>query len=133
MLRGNLAAATSTGGMTNKLAGRIGDTPIIGAGTYANNSTCAVSATGTGEEFMRHVASYDVSARMEYGHSTLHDAVRGTVHDRLPKDSGGIIAVDALGNCEMQFNCAGMFRGICNSSGKGSIGIWEDTTAVSLL
>jgi beta-aspartyl-peptidase (threonine type) len=132
MYAGDVAAATSTGGMTNKLSGRIGDTTIIGAGTYANNRTCAVSATGTGEEFMRHVAAYDISARMEYGHQNLHDAVHGTVFTRLPKDSGGVIAVDPSGNCEMQFNCDGMFRGMCDWTGKGLIGIWDEVIELSL-
>ncbi|HUG58849.1 MAG TPA: isoaspartyl peptidase/L-asparaginase [Candidimonas sp.] len=110
---GNLAAATSTGGMTNKQPGRVGDTPLIGAGCYANNRSCAVSATGTGEAFIRTVAAYDVSAQMEYGGKSLADAANAVVHDKLPKigGSGGIIAVDAQGNVVMPYNTAGMYRG----------------------
>lgn len=126
MKSGHVAAATSTGGMTNKMSGRIGDTPIIGAGTYANDKTCAVSGTGIGEIFMSCVAAYDVSARIEFTNASLKDAVKGTVFHKLPIGSGGIIAVNSNGNYAMESNCGGMFRGACSSDGLGSIGIWED-------
>jgi beta-aspartyl-peptidase (threonine type) len=110
---GRLAAATSTGGMTNKRPGRVGDTPVIGAGCYANNLTCAVSATGTGEAFVRAVAAYQVAARMEFGGSTLDEAAHHVVHGSLLKvdGAGGLIAVDAQGHVVMPFNTAGMYRG----------------------
>jgi L-asparaginase / beta-aspartyl-peptidase len=110
---GNLASATSTGGMTNKLPGRVGDSPIIGAGCYANNRTCAISTTGTGEMFIRLVAAYDVSARMEYAGSSLEEAAHAMVHERLPQidGRGGLIGVDAHGNVTMPFNTEGMYRG----------------------
>jgi beta-aspartyl-peptidase (threonine type) len=126
MLDGNIAAATSTGGMTNKLPGRIGDSPIIGAGTYADNTTCAVSCTGVGEEFMRHVAAYDISARMRYGKVSLAEAAKGTVFEKLPDNTGGIIAVDKAGNYSFEFNSPGMFRGMCASDGSGVVGIWKE-------
>jgi L-asparaginase / beta-aspartyl-peptidase len=126
-LNGRVAAATSTGGMTNKVPGRIGDSPIIGAGTYANDKTCAVSATGHGEEFMRYLAAYDVSARMEYGGKPFLDAVNETVFSRLPAETGGMIAVDANGTLAMVMNTPGMFRGSCDAAGNAKIGIWEDT------
>jgi L-asparaginase / beta-aspartyl-peptidase len=126
MLNGHVAAATSTGGLTNKMAGRVGDSPIIGAGTYANDETCAVSATGKGEEFIRHAAAYDVSARMEIGGKSLADAARETVHTKLPKGSGGLIAITAKGDYVMEFNSNGMFRGVCDSNGKCSVGIYRD-------
>ena len=109
---GNIAAATSTGGMTNKRFGRIGDTPIIGAGTYANNKTCAVSCTGHGEFFMRAVVAYDVSCLMEYKNLSLKQACEFVVHDKLKKlgGEGGLIAVDANGNIELVFNSQGMYR-----------------------
>ncbi|MBK5286225.1 MAG: isoaspartyl peptidase/L-asparaginase [Bacteroidia bacterium] len=110
---GNLAAATSTGGMTNKRFGRIGDTPIIGAGTYANNKTCAVSCTGHGEYFLRYVAAYDVSCLMEYKGMTLKEACELVINKKL-KDAGGeggLIAVDASGNVELVLNTTGMYRG----------------------
>lgn len=110
---GNVAAATSTGGMTNKKFGRVGDSPIIGSGTYANNLTCAVSCTGSGEYFMRGVVAYDVSCLMEYKGMTLQEACDTVVHERL-KDlggDGGLIAVDAQGNFALPFNTEGMYRG----------------------
>lgn len=111
--RGNLAAATSTGGMTGKRAGRVGDSPLIGAGTYADNRTAAVSCTGTGEMFMRAVAAHDVCARMAYGGLSLQAAAQQVVMDALPRigGQGGLIAVDALGRLSMVFNTAGMYRG----------------------
>lgn len=110
---GNLAAATSTGGMTNKQPGRVGDSPIIGAGCYANNRTCAVSTTGTGEMFIRMVAAHDISARMEYAGASLEAAAHAVVHEKLPQidGRGGLVAVDALGNVTMPFNTEGMYRG----------------------
>ncbi|RNI30493.1 isoaspartyl peptidase/L-asparaginase family protein [Rufibacter latericius] len=111
-LQGNLAAATSTGGMTNKNFNRIGDTPIIGAGTYANNRTCAVSCTGHGEYFMRNVVAYDISCMMEYKGLSLVQAADLVVHDKLKKQGGegGLIAVDARGQVTLPFNSEGMYR-----------------------
>lgn len=116
---GNLAAATSTGGMTNKQPGRVGDSALIGAGCYANNATCAVSATGTGEMFIRSVAAYDVSAQMEYACATLDEAARRVVYERLPRigGSGGLIAIDAEGNVALPFNTEGMYRGHAYADG----------------
>ncbi|PWC19769.1 isoaspartyl peptidase/L-asparaginase family protein [Brenneria corticis] len=110
---GNLAAATSTGGMTNKQAGRVGDSPIVGAGCYANNRSVAVSCTGTGEIFMRTVAAYDVSALMEYAGLSLQQATDRVVMEKLTrlKGSGGLIAVDRHGNIALPFNSEGMYRG----------------------
>jgi L-asparaginase / beta-aspartyl-peptidase len=124
---GNIAAATSTGGMTNKKYGRIGDSPVIGAGTYANNQTCAISCTGHGEIFIQAVAAYDVSAIMEYKNLSLQDAVQEVVHQKLVKmqGEGGMIGVDADGNISMQFNSAGMYRGFKDSDGKGEVAIYS--------
>lgn len=110
---GHVAAATSTGGITNKQPGRVGDAPLIGAGCYANDATCAVSTTGTGEMFMRMLAAYDVSARMEYRGATLEQAAAEVVMERLPRidGRGGLIAVDAKGNVTLPFNTEGMYRG----------------------
>ena len=112
-LSGNLAAGTSTGGMTNKRYNRIGDSPIIGAGTYANNATCAVSCTGHGEYFIRYAVAHDVSALMEYKGVSLQEAAEYIVNDKLvkKKGNGGLIAVDAQGNVAMPFNTPGMYRG----------------------
>ncbi len=125
---GNIAAATSTGGMTNKKYGRIGDSPIIGAGTYANNKTCAISCTGHGEPFIRAVAAHDVNALMEYKGYSLQDAMHEVVHHRLPllKGEGGMIGVDAQGNTDMVFNSAGMYRAMRNSQGIQTTGIYKD-------
>ncbi|MGH8033889.1 MAG: isoaspartyl peptidase/L-asparaginase family protein [Lysobacterales bacterium] len=111
--QGNLAAATSTGGMTNKRPGRVGDTPLIGAGTYADNRTAAISCTGTGEMFMRTAAAYDICARMAYAGQTLDAAAREVVMNVLPAigGRGGLIAVDAQGNLSLPFNTEGMYRG----------------------
>jgi L-asparaginase / beta-aspartyl-peptidase len=124
---GNLAAATSTGGMTNKKYGRIGDSPIIGAGTYANNKTCAISCTGHGEPFIRTVAAYDVSCLMEYKGYSLEKAMSTVVHEKLPvyDGEGGMIGVDASGNTAAIFNSAGMYRGLINSEGRKEIGIYK--------
>ncbi len=110
---GNIAAATSTGGMTNKSFGRVGDSPIIGAGTYANNKTCAISCTGHGEYFMQYIAAYDVSCLMEYKNYSLMQAAEIVVNDKLKKagGEGGLIAVDLLGNYALPFNTEGMYRG----------------------
>lgn len=110
---GNLAAATSTGGITNKQVGRVGDAPMIGAGTYASNKTCAVSTTGTGEMFIRMVAAYDVAAQMEYCGASLQEAADHVVMEKLPTigGKGGLVAVDAQGNVALPFNTEGMYRG----------------------
>ena len=115
---GNLAAATSTGGMTNKRWGRIGDTPLIGSGTYANNLTCAISCTGHGEYFMRAVVAYDISCLIEYKGYTLKQACDYVVKDKLVTlgGEGGLIAVDSEGNIELPFNSEGMYRGWCNEN-----------------
>ncbi len=125
---GNIAAATSTGGMTNKKYGRIGDSPLIGAGTYANNKTCAISCTGHGEPFIRAVAAYDVSCLMEYKGMNLQQAMNEVVNVKLLKmdGEGGMIGVDALGNAAMIFNSAGMYRAMQNSKGEHVIGIYKD-------
>jgi len=126
-VRGNLAAATSTGGLLGKKYGRIGDTPIIGAGTYAHNATCAVSCTGIGELFIKHHIASAISARMEHLNEPLETAVRHAIADTLPKDSGGIIAVDSQGNIETQRNTPIMARGQANSEGLFRVGLedWE--------
>ncbi|MBE0660949.1 MAG: isoaspartyl peptidase/L-asparaginase [Bacteroidales bacterium] len=125
---GNLAAATSTGGMAMKRFGRVGDVPIIGAGTYANNESCAVSATGHGEFFIRNVVSYDISALMLYKNMSLTDAANSVVMEKLleQKGNGGVIAVDKEGNIAMPFNTTGMFRGFVKSSGETGIKIFKD-------
>lgn len=124
---GNIAAATSTGGMTNKQFGRIGDSPIIGAGTYANNKTCAISCTGHGEPFIRAVTAYDVSCLMEYKGLSLEEAMNIVVHDKLMKidGEGGMIGVDAKGNGAMIFNSEGMYRGMRSSDGQVAIEIYK--------
>jgi L-asparaginase / beta-aspartyl-peptidase len=122
---GNLAAGTSTGGLTNKMPGRIGDSPLINAGTYANNKTCDVSGTGTGEEFIRHTVAYNVSALMEFKGMTLKDAADEVIFHMLKKDDGGIIVVDKDGNYATPFNTLGMYRGVATSDGIFEIKIWE--------
>ena len=126
-VHGHLAAGTSTGGMTNKKYGRIGDTPIIGSGTYANNNTCAISCTGHGELFIRAVAAYDVSCLMEYKHLNLHDAMHFVVQDKLVKigGEGGMIGVDAKGNIAMLFNSAGMYRAAKDNSDYEVVAIYD--------
>jgi len=123
---GNLAAATSTGGLTNKRHGRIGDSPIIGAGTYANNATCAVSCTGQGELFIRHAIAHRISSRMEYGGDTLEKAMRDVFTNTLPDASGGAIAVDRHGNIVMDFNTPGMSRAAADSAGRFEVLLWRD-------
>ncbi len=122
---GNLAAATSTGGRTGKLAGRLGDTPIIGAGNYANNKSCAVSGTGNGEAFLRHVAARDVAALMEYGGMSLADAADEVVFRRLEEGDGGVVAVSKDGELALPFNSRGMFRGAADGGGRFEVGIWD--------
>lgn len=125
--KGNLAAATSTGGMTNKKYGRIGDSPMIGSGTYANNQTCAISCTGHGEMFIRCVAAYDVSCLMEYKNMGLQEAMDKVVNEKLVKmaGEGGMIGVDAKGNIALVFNSAGMYRGVKNNKGIDLVSIFK--------
>ncbi|MEE4214480.1 MAG: isoaspartyl peptidase/L-asparaginase, partial [Bacteroidales bacterium] len=125
---GNLAAGTSTGGMTNKKYNRIGDAPVIGAGTYANNSSCAVSATGHGEYFIRWTVAHDISALMEYSGLSLDEASELVINEKLLKagGTGGIIAVDKYGNIAMPFNTEGMFRAFADSEGKQAVQIYRD-------
>jgi beta-aspartyl-peptidase (threonine type) len=123
---GNVAAATSTGGMTNKKFGRIGDTPIIGAGNYADNATCAVSCTGHGEFFMLGVTAYDLAARMKYKNLNLEQAARETIeHLTEIGGEGGLIAVDALGNIALPFNSEGMYRGFVMENGEIVVEIYR--------
>ena len=126
-LHGNLAASTSTGGMTNKKFGRVGDSPIIGAGTYANNATCAISCTGHGEFFIRSIVAYDISCLMEYAGLTLKQACDKVVKDKLVKigGEGGLVAVDKFGNIELSFNSEGMYRAMKSSESDSFIGIYE--------
>ena len=124
---GHLAAATSTGGMTNKKYGRIGDSPLIGAGTYANDATCAISCTGHGEMFIRAVASYDVSCLMEYSQLSLQQAMDRVVNNKLKQlnGEGGMIGVDGKGNHAMIFNSAGMYRAVKNSDNFSQVLIYQ--------
>lgn len=126
-LQGNLAAGTSTGGMTNKQWNRIGDSPIIGAGTYANNATCAVSSTGHGEYFMRALVAHDISAMMDYKDISLLEAAKEVIQKKLTQlgGSGGIIAIDHTGNIAMEFNTSGMYRAAMNAKGELTLGIYE--------
>lgn len=125
---GDLAAATSTGGMTNKKFGRIGDSSIIGAGTYANNDTCAISCTGSGEFFIRNVVAYDVSCLMEFKGMSLADASDEVINKRLLEinGDGGLIAVDANGNVALPFNTEGMYRAYAKSNGESAVEIYGD-------
>jgi beta-aspartyl-peptidase (threonine type) len=125
---GNIAAGTSTGGMTNKRWGRIGDAPIIGAGTYANNNTCGVSSTGHGEYFIRAAVAYDISALVEYKGLTLEEASKEVIHKKLKNlgGSGGIIALDRNGNIAMEFNTAGMYRAKMTHKGELKIAIYNN-------
>ncbi len=127
-MEGNLAAGTSTGGMSNKKYGRIGDSPIIGAGNYASNQTCAVSATGHGEYFIRWVVAYDISALMEYRGLTLEEASNEVINNKLVEAgaTGGVVAVDRHGNVAMPFNTTGMYRGYVKSTGEKEIAIFAD-------
>ncbi|MEP6594608.1 MAG: isoaspartyl peptidase/L-asparaginase [Ginsengibacter sp.] len=125
---GNLAAATSTGGMTNKKFGRVGDAPIIGAGTYANNSTCAISCTGWGEYFIRLVMAKTISDLIEFKNYSLAKAADEMIMKKLPAlgGDGGLIAVDKNGNIAMPFNTPGMYRGYIKNDGKAAIKIYKD-------
>jgi beta-aspartyl-peptidase (threonine type) len=125
---GNLAAGTSTGGTTNKRFGRVGDSPIIGAGTYADNRTCAVSATGTGEYFIRMGVAHDISAMMEYAGVPLGKAAEKVVMEKLPKigGDGGVIAIDSHGNIAMPFNTTGMYRAYIDDGGKPVVKIYKE-------
>jgi beta-aspartyl-peptidase (threonine type) len=125
---GNLAAATSTGGMTNKLPGRVGDSPLPGAGCYANNANVAVSCTGTGEVFIRTLAAYDIAALMDYGNLSLAEACERVVMEKLPAlgGSGGLIAVDREGNVALPFNSEGMYRAWGYAGDAPSTGIYRE-------
>jgi beta-aspartyl-peptidase (threonine type) len=125
---GNLAAATSTGGMTNKRAGRVGDSPIIGAGTYANNASCAVSATGDGEFFIRSVVAHDICAMVAYKNVSLEEAARDVIHQKIEglHATGGVIALDKAGHIVMDFNSDGMFRASRDSRGRKDFAIYRE-------
>ncbi len=125
---GNIAAATSTGGMTNKRFGRVGDSPMIGSGNYANNRTCAISCTGSGEFFIRGVVAYDVACLIEHKNMSLIDASNEVIHKRILEigGDGGLIAVDAKGTIAMPFNTEGMYRASKSSTGKEEISIYKD-------
>ena len=124
---GNLAAATSTGGMTNKRYGRVGDSPIIGAGTYANNESCAVSATGHGEFFIRAVLAHDIHALVYYKQLSIEAAANEVVQVKLTRagGEGGIIAIDRNGHIAVEFNSEAMFRGARDSRGRREVGIYK--------
>jgi beta-aspartyl-peptidase (threonine type) len=124
---GNLAAATSTGGMTNKRYGRVGDSPIIGAGTYANNETCAVSATGSGEFFIRAVVAHDIHALVQYKQLSIEAAAREVIQGKLKRlgGEGGVIAIDRHGHMALEFNSEGMFRGARDSRGRREVAIYR--------
>ncbi len=122
---GNIAAGTSTGGLTGKMPGRVGDSPIIGAGTYANNNTCGISGTGTGELFIKNNLAYNISALMEYKDYTLQQAEDQMIHFVLKPGDGGVIGVDKYGNYAFSFNTEGMFRGVATSTGVFEVKIWE--------
>jgi beta-aspartyl-peptidase (threonine type) len=125
---GHLAAATSTGGMTAKSPGRVGDSPVIGAGTWADNETCAISATGHGEIFIRYAAAHEIASRMRYAGQSLEEASRAVVIDMLAPvgGSGGIIAVDHAGDVSLPFNCSGMYRGLVRGDGKLLTAIYDE-------
>ena len=125
---GNLAAGTSTGGMKLKKFGRVGDSPIIGAGTYANNHTCAVSGTGHGEFFIRYAVAYDISALMEYRYLTLQEAAKRVISQKLKEagGDGGVIGIDTKGNIIMEFNTASMYRGYIEDNGKPIVKLFGD-------
>lgn len=124
---GNIVAGTSTGGMTNKKYNRVGDSPILGAGTYADNNTCGVSSTGHGEFFIRYAVAYDIAARMEYKNISLSEAAREVIQEKLVEKggSGGIVALDRMGNISMEFNTAGMYRGY-RKPGEMLVEIYKD-------
>lgn len=122
---GNITAGTSTGGRQNKMPGRVGDSPLINAGTYANNNTCGVSATGWGELFIKNAVAFNISALMEYKGYTLKQACDEMIYKRLPEESGGIVALDKDGNYEMPFNTTSMMRAVANSKGVFIIEMWK--------
>ncbi len=124
-MNGNIAAATSTGGRMGKMPGRVGDSPIIGAGNYANNKTCGVSGTGIGELFIKHQIAFNISALMEYKNYSLDYAVSEILHKQLEPNTGGLIAVDKNGNHVIDFNTSGMPSGVANSDGLFEIKIWK--------
>jgi beta-aspartyl-peptidase (threonine type) len=111
--------------MTGKMPGRIGDSPLIGDGTYADNKTCAVSGTGWGEKFIKHAVGFNISALMAYKGASLKDSVREVIYDILQPNDGGVIAVDKEGNFAMEFNTSGMFRGVATSDGTFEVKIWK--------
>ena len=121
----SLAAALKVGGLTNKRFGRLGDVPIIGAGTYANNHTCAISATGIGEQFIRHTVAHDISALMEYAGLTLQQAAERVIRQKLQPGDGGVIGVSHDGSLALVFNSEGMYRGAADSAGRFEVKIWE--------
>ena len=125
---GHLAAATSTGGMTGKRYGRVGDSPVVGAGTYADDRTVAVSCTGLGEEYVRHAVAYDVSARVAYLKQSPADAARTVIRDTLRPDDGGLIAVGHDGSIALPFNTVGMYRGGANSAGRFDVHVFDEGT-----
>lgn len=129
--QGNLAAATSTGGMTGKRAGRVGDSPIIGAGTYADNQTCAVSCTGTGEEFIRHGVAREIAARMRLQKRSVKAAADELVFGILKPDDGGLIAISRTGEIAMPYSSDGMFRGAADASGRFEVFIWQQPEPIS--
>ena len=125
---GHLAAVTSTGGMTNKMFGCVGDSPLLGAGTYASDATVAVSATGTGEFFMRGVVAHDIAARMAYGGLSLADATQATLHEKLDATGGrgGVFALERHGHYQLALNTEGMYRGVVQSDGSPLIALYRD-------
>jgi beta-aspartyl-peptidase (threonine type) len=130
---GNIAAATSTGGMTGKPPGRVGDSPLIGAGTWADNATCAVSATGAGEYFIRWAAAHEIASRMRYLGLSLDVAADQVVTELgTVGGSGGLIAIDAAGNVALPFNCSGMYRGVAGPDGIMRTGIYREALAATL-
>jgi beta-aspartyl-peptidase (threonine type) len=124
--RGHLAAATSTGGMTNKAFGRVGDAPIIGAGTYADDCTCAVSCTGTGEEFIRHAAAHELGARIRLAGQSLQDAANSVIFDILKPEDGGLIALGRDGSLALPYSSLGMYRAWIDLKGQAQVAIWDE-------
>ncbi|WP_417734759.1 isoaspartyl peptidase/L-asparaginase family protein [Rosistilla oblonga] len=128
-MHGNLAAGTSTGGLTGKMVGRVGDSPIIGAGTYADNRGCAISATGSGEEYIRHGIAAQVNWRMRFANQSLSEATQACISDVLKPGDGGVIAVDHDGNLSLEFNTTSLSRAWADSKGNSGIAIWEERFA----
>ena len=124
--QGNLAAGTSTGGITNKRFGRVGDSPVIGSGTYANNRTCAVSCSGHGEMFIRYQVAYDVSALMEYGGLALAAAADSVIHGKLEEGEGGLVALSENGEVVFSYSTNAMFRGVTDATGRVEVKIWGE-------